>query len=211
MDIAIRSFGGEISIFTYNVSTSPADVANDPTVRSSRFLGGGISRVDESTSGEYLDELVIGGEWEVKRSWALGVKYIQRDLKDVIEDALAADGDYFIGNPGQGLMGGTYDLGYAFGYNETLHALDKPTRQYEAIEFTASKRLTKNFQFLASLLWSDLEGDYDGSFQLSTGQLDPNLNSAFDYYDFSVNNQGTLSNNREYQAKFDGVYQWDNG
>ncbi len=211
MDIATRSFGGEISIFTYNVSTSPADVANDPTVRSSRFLGGGISRVDESTSGEYLDELVIGGEWEVKRSWALGVKYIQRDLKDVIEDALAADGDYFIGNPGQGLMGGTYDLGYAFGYNETLHALDKPTRQYEAIEFTASKRLTKNFQFLASLLWSDLEGDYDGSFQLSTGQLDPNLNSAFDYYDFSVNNQGTLSNNREYQAKFDGVYQWDNG
>ncbi|MCP3957998.1 MAG: TonB-dependent receptor, partial [bacterium] len=96
MDIAIRSFGGEISIFTYNVSTSPADVANDPTVRPARFLGGGISRVDPSTGGEYLEEMVIGGEWEVKRSWSVGVKYIQRDLKDVIEDALASDGDYFI-------------------------------------------------------------------------------------------------------------------
>ncbi len=210
MDIVIRSFGNEISIFSYNLSNSPADVANDPTVRSARFLGG-ISRVDEATSGEYLDELVLGGEWEVKRSWSVGVKYIQRDLKDVIEDALAADGDYFIGNPGQGLMGGTYDLGYAFGYNETLHSLDKPSREYQALEFTASKRLTKNFQFLASALWSELEGDYDGSFQLSTGQLDPNLNSAFDYYDFSVNNEGSLSNDREWQLKFDGVYQWDSG
>ncbi len=211
MDIVIRSFGGEIQIFTYNLSSSPNDVFHDPRVRASRFLGGGISRVDENVSGQYLDELVIGGEWEVKRSWSVGAKVIKRDLKDVIEDALSADGDYFIGNPGQGLMEGTYDLGYAFGYNDTLHLLDKPSREYTAVELTASKRLTKNFQFLASALWSELEGDYDGSFQLSTGQLDPNLNSAFDYYDFSVNNQGQLSNDREWQLKFDGIYQWDFG
>ncbi|MDH3744400.1 MAG: TonB-dependent receptor [Acidobacteriota bacterium] len=211
MDIVIRSFGGEIQIFTYNVSDSPNDVANDPTVRNSRFLGGGISRVDPGVSGQYLDEIVFGGEWEVKKSWSVGVKYINRDLKDVIEDALAADGDYFIGNPGQGLMAGTYDLGYAFGYNDTLHQLNKPSRTYEAVEFTTSKRLTNNFQFLASALWSELKGDYDGTFQLSTGQLDPNLNSAFDYFDFSVNNTGLLSNDREWQLKFDGIYQFNNG
>ena len=211
MDIVIRSFGGEIQIFTYNLSNSPDVVNHDPRVRASRFLGGGISNVDPELSGQYLDELVIGGEWEVKRSWSLGAKYIQRDLKDVIEDALSATGDYFIGNPGQNALSGTYDLGYAFGYNNTLHLLDKPVRTYEAIELTASKRLTKNFQFLASALWSELEGDYDGNFQLSTGQLDPNLNSAFDYYDFSVNNQGQLSNDREWQLKFDGIYQFDFG
>jgi len=211
MDIVIRSFGGEISIFTYNLSFSPDDVASNPAVRSSRFLGGGISRVDPSTEGQKLDELVVGGEWEVKRGWSVGVKYIQRDLKNVIEDALAADGDYFIGNPGKGLMAGTYDIGYAFGYNDTLHSLDVPTREYQAVELTTSKRLTKNFQFLASALWSELKGTYDGTFQLSTGQLDPNLNSAFDYYDFSVNNSGFLSNDREWQLKFDGIYQWDNG
>jgi hypothetical protein len=211
MDIVIRSFGGEIQIFTYNLSDSPNDVANDFDVRNSRFLGGGISRVDPGVSGQKLDELVIGGEWEVKKSWSVGVKYINRDLKDVIEDALSADGDYFIGNPGQGLMAGTYDLGYAFGYNDVLHDLNKPSRTYDGVELTASKRLTKNFQFLASALWSELKGDYDGTFQLSTGQLDPNLNSAFDYFDFSVNNTGLLSNDRTWQLKFDGIYQFDNG
>ncbi len=211
VDIAIRSFGGEISIFTYNLSPDPSVVANDPTVRASRFLGGGISRVDPDLTGQFLDEIVVGGEWEVKRSWSLGAKYIQRDLADVIEDALAADGSYFIGNPGQGQLEGTFDLGYAFGYNNTLHQLDEPTREYTGIELTASKRLTKNFQFLASALWSELKGDYDGSFQLSTGQLDPNLNSAFDYFDFSVNNDGFLSNDREWQLKFDGIYQFDFG
>ncbi len=211
MDIVIRSFGGEIQIFTYNLSPDPNVVAHNPDVRASRFLGGGISRVDPSLTGQSLDEIVVGGEWEFKRSWSVGVKYIQRELNDVIEDALSADGDYFIGNPGQNELSGTFDLGYAFGYNNTLHQLQEPTREYTAIEFTASKRLTKNFQFLASALWSELEGDYDGSFQLSTGQLDPNLNSAFDYFDFSVNNEGLLSNDREWQLKFDGIYQFDFG
>ena len=211
MDIVIRSFGGEISAFTYNVSPLPSDVSNDFSVRPSRFLGGGISRVDPSIEGQHLEEIVVGCEWEVKNSWAVGVKYIQRDLKSVIEDALSDDADYFIGNPGRGLMEGTFDLGYAFGYNSVLHALDEPVRTYDAIELTASKRLTKNFQFLASALWSELKGSYDGTFQLSTGQLDPNLNSAFDYFDFSVNNNGNLSNDREWQLKFDGIYQFDNG
>ena len=44
------------------------------------------------------------------------------------------------------------------------------------------------------MLWSSLEGNYDGLFQASTGQLDPNLNSAYDYADFAVNNEGPLSN-----------------
>jgi len=210
MDIVIRSFGGEISIFSYNLSPLEADVANDPTVRNARFLGGGLSPLDPTAKGEYLDELVIGAEMEIGKA-VYGLKYISRDLKNVLEDALAADGDYFIGNPGRGLMKGTYDLGYAFGYNDTLHELPIPTREYTAIEFTLNKRLTDNFQFLASLIWSDLKGSYDGSYQISTGQLDPNLNSAFDYFDFSVNNDGKLSNNREWQAKFDGIYRFDFG
>src|SRR5262249_36894275 len=46
----------------------------------------------------------------------------------------------------------------------------------------------------------------DGTFQVSTGQLDPNINSAFDYADFMVNNEGRLSNERVHQIKFDGSY-----
>jgi hypothetical protein len=211
MDIVIRSFGGEISIFAYNISPSPDVVFNDFSVRPSRFLGGGISRVDPNTEGQYLDEFVVGGELEVRKGLNVGVKYISRELKNVLEDALAADGDYFIGNPGKGLMEGTFDMGHAFGYNDTLHPLPVPTREFTGVEVTVTKRMTKNFLFLASALWSELEGSYDGSFQLSTGQLDPNLNSAFDYFDFSVNNDGLLSNDREWQFKFDGIYQFDFG
>jgi len=220
MDIVIRSYGDEISIFSYNLSDDPNDVASDPTVRSSRILGG-ISRTDPGTKGQHLEELVAGVEWEFAPDWAAGFKYINRDLKKVIEDALAADGDYFIGNPSEGLMTDTYDIGYAYGYNEdacavpetcpNFHPIDTPTRKFTGYEFTLQKRFSNNFQFITSFLFSDLKGNYDGLFQASTGQLDPNLNSAFDYADFQVNNEGNLSNDIPFQWKFDGIYRFNFG
>jgi hypothetical protein len=213
MDIVIRSFGGEINGFLYNFDQDPGAIFADPLARSgtSTVRGGGISRVDPGTEGQYIEELVIGGEMEVFDNMAVGVKYINRELNSVIEDALSADGAYFIGNPGKNELSGTYDLGYAFGYNETFHQLDEPVREYEGVEVTVRRNLSNNFQYLASALWSELQGSYDGLFQASTGQLDPNLNSAFDYYDFSVNNNGLLSGDRTWQFKFDGSYQFDFG
>ena len=76
---------------------------------------------------------------------------------------------------------------------------------------TASKRFGNNWQFLASAVFSKLEGNYDGTFQVSTGQLDPNINSAFDYADFLVNADGKLSNDRNVQLKFDGSYEFSSG
>jgi hypothetical protein len=141
----------------------------------------------------------------------VGLKYIKRDLGRVIEDALTASGEYFIGNPGTGLLSGTYDIGAAYGYNDILHAVPEPVRKFEGFEATLTKRFSNNFQFIASALFSTLEGNYDGTFQASTGQLDPNLNSAYDYYDFEVNNNGKLSNDRPTQLKFDGIYRFDFG
>jgi len=221
MDIVIRSFGDEISIFSYNLSDDPNDVASDPTVRSSRILGG-ISRTDPGIKGQHLEEAVLGVEWEFAPNWAAGFKYIQRDLKEVIEDALSADGDYFIGNPSEGLMTDTFDIGYAYGYNADLcdgtpetcpnfHSIPTPTREFTGYEFTLQKRFSNNFQFITSFLFSDLKGNYDGLFQASTGQLDPNLNSAFDYADFQVNNEGNLSNDIPFQFKFDGIYRFNFG
>ncbi len=211
MDIVIRSFGGEISIFSYNLSDDPNDVALDPRVRNSRITGGTFSDVDPDLKGQYIEEWVLGAEYEVMQDWAVGIKYVKRDLGRIIEDALSASGNYFIGNPSEGLMEGTYDIGYAYGDNDVLHTLPKPTREFEGFELTLTKRFSNNFQFLASALFSTLEGNYDGTFQASTGQLDPNLNSAFDYYDFSVNNDGKLSNDRPAQYKFDGIYRFDFG
>ncbi len=219
MDIVIRSFGGEISVFSYNLSDDPNNVANDPTVRPSRILGGGFSAVDPNTKGQNLEEYVLGFEYEFASDWAAGIKYINRQLNRVIEDALSADGHYYIGNPAYGQMTGTYDLGYAYGYNPcptpeecpNFHPIPVPTREFSGIELTLKKRFSNNFQFITSFLFSDMTGNYDGTFQASTGQLDPNLNSAFDYADFQVNNTGQLSNDIPFQFKFDGIYRFNFG
>ena len=65
----------------------------------------------------------------------------------------------------------------------------------------ARKRFTNNWQFLASAVFSKLEGNYDGTFQASTGQLDPNINSAFDYADFLVNADGPVEQRPERPAQ----------
>jgi hypothetical protein len=212
MDIVIRAFGGEITVFSYNLSDDPNDVANDPAVRPARYLGGGFSRVDPNVKGQYLEEIVAGFEYEFAPNWAASIKYINRDLKKVIEDALALDGDYFIGNPGFGEMTETFTQATAWGYNDAGPVpLDVPERTFNGVELTLQKRFSSNFQFITSLLFSELTGTYDGLFQASTGQLDPNLNSAFDYADFQVNNKGDLSNDIPIQFKFDGIYRFDFG
>ena len=87
----------------------------------------------------------------------------------------------------------------------------KAKRVYDSVELTARKRYQDGWQLMASYVWSKLEGNYDGTFQVSTGQLDPNINSAYDYADFLVNADGKLSNDRTHFLKFDGSYEVQKG
>jgi hypothetical protein len=118
-----------------------------------------------------------------------------------------AQNNYFVTNPGSGLgaNGGTI--------NGDTVPVPKPTRKYTAIELHGQKRFSNNYQFFASYVWSRLKGNYDGTTQVSTGQLDPNINSAYDYADFEVNNSGggLLSADRTHQIKFYGSYTVPNG
>ena len=129
-----------------------------------------------------------------------------RNLGRVIEDFLVpSEGHYFIANPASGI-----GREMAF-YDYTPVAAPDVRRQNYAFELSARKRFSQGWQFLASYVWSRLEGNYDGTFQVSTGQLDPNINSAFDYADFLVNAEGKLSNDRSNQLKFDGSYEFQGG
>ena len=133
------------------------------------------------------------------------MKASYRNLGRVIEDFLVpTEGNYFIANPGEGTLGQT------LAFYDQVHTAPAPKaeRKNLAFELDARKRFSNNWQFLASYVWSKLEGNYDGTFQNSTGQLDPNINSAFDYADFLVNAQGRLSAERQHQLKFDGSYQF---
>lgn len=207
MDINIRSFGGELTCFCYNLSSDPANLTPDPAApRKSAVLGNGVEPVDPNLKGQHIEELLAGYEYEIAPNLAVGVKGTYRKLGDVIEDMLiGTTGGYLIANPGTG-------IGREAGFYEGGTVITpKAKRVYKGVEINANKRFTNNYQFYASYLWSRLEGNYDGTFQASTGQLDPNINSAFDYADFIVNNHGLLSNDRTHQLKFNGSYTFSGG
>jgi Carboxypeptidase regulatory-like domain/TonB dependent receptor-like, beta-barrel len=207
MDINIRAFGGELQCFCYNFDINPSNTIPDPTapVKSSLF-GSSIEPVDPNLKGQYIEEFLTGFEYQLQNNVVLGAKFTRRNLGRVIEDFLIpSDLTYFIANPGSGIGSEVTFFDY------TSAPAPKARRQETAFELTAQKRFSRNYQLLASAVFSKLEGNYDGTFQNSTGQLDPNINSAFDYADFLVNADGKLSNDRKFQFKLDGSYSFSSG
>jgi len=211
MDMVIRSFGNEILAFQYNFhgyfDPLKNDVSCDPEVialglRSRCTITGGDTPVDPNLKGQYMQEYIFGGEVEVAPDFVVGVKYINRNLGRVIEDMLTQELIYQIANPGEGSGKVTYD----FNTGEIAFPVPKAKREFQGVEVTARKRFSNNWSVMASYLWSTLKGNYDGTFQASTGQLDPNINSAFDYGEFQVNNTGDLTSDRRHQFKVDASY-----
>jgi len=207
MDINIRSFGGELLCFCYNFSPDPANTAPASTAPRRSSLLGGPEPVDPDLKGQYIDEILVGVEREIAPAFVVGARFNYRKLGRVIEDFLVpSSGEYFIANPAEGTLG--QSLGF---YDGTSVASPQARRTNKSFELTARKRFTNNWQLVASYVWSKLEGNYDGVFQSSTGQLDPNINSAFDYADFLINADGRLTNDRRHQLKFDGSYAFGQG
>jgi Carboxypeptidase regulatory-like domain/TonB dependent receptor len=202
-DINIRSFGGELTAFSYNFSPDAANYLPVSGTPGKNALLGGPEAADPNLKGQYIDEYIGGFEYEVAPKTTASVRYIYRNLGRVIEDFLVpSSGEYFVANPGQGTLGQT------LAFYDGVHTAPSPqaTRTNNSLEFSVKKRYSDNWQLLASYVYSKLDGNYDGTFQQSTGQLDPNINSAFDYADFLVNAQGELSNEHKNQLKLDGSY-----
>jgi hypothetical protein len=207
MDINIRAFGGELVCFCYNSSPDAANWQPDPAApRRSSILGSSVEPVDPNLKGQHIEEYLAGYDQEIRPNLSVGVKGTYRKLGNVIEDMLiGTTGSYLIANPGSGIG---REAGFYEGGNVVTPAAK---RTFKGVELHAEKRFSNNTQFFGSYLWSRLEGNYDGTFQASTGQLDPNINSAFDYADFIVNNHGLLSSDRTHQVKFFGSYTMSNG
>lgn len=211
MDMNIRAFGGEIQAFSYNFSPNPNDIQPDPFFDTedapvSNTYVGGATPVDPDLKGQYVDETIVGFEYELANNLAVGLQGTYRQLGRVVEDFLdPVSGHYHIANPGVGS-----GVAMAFYDYEPAVAPDVE-RTFQGVQLHARKRFSNRAQVFASYLWSRLEGNYDGLFQVSTGQLDPNINSAFDYADFMINSQGLLSNDRTHQFKLHGSYSFDRG
>lgn len=243
MDINIRFMGTESSAFFYNQSETDLNRDFDICNTSGTSCGGvrgslplldllervyGIYPIDPDLKGQSVDEFNFGYETQVGANWSFGVQGVYKTLNRVIEDGGAviinAEGDpefvYVVGNPGEGTMTQVPTLG-----TDEDHvpygpwAISKPKRDYQALQLTARRRLSENWGLFASYVYSKLEGNYDGTYQRSTGQLDPMINSAFDYYEFGVKwdaecyktgtceeLDGPLSNDRRHQVKVDLYY-----
>ena len=214
MDLVIRSFSYERQprIVNYDpVAVTPDANAESDFGTASAILGGFTEPSDPNIKGQYLEEFILGGEREFAPNWVVGAKGIYRSYKRVIEDFLCVnDGTYCIGNPGHGIMQQVFTLDYS-----TQFPAPKPKRTYKGIQIDVTKRFSKNWQMLASYVYSKLDGNFDGEYAPFTNVgADPNISAAYDYYDFFTNgsdlsritNTGDLSNDRRHQLKFSAAY-----
>jgi hypothetical protein len=157
-------------------------------------------------ASQHEDDAIPGGETEVAKDPVIGVKDICRNLAQVIEDARTDQGVYFIGKPGQGVQTVDFDLRGGGPYT-----VPKATRTFKGIEIDVRKGFSNNWALIGSYLNSKPEGDYDGSFQESTGHLDPDNNSAYDDAEFQIHNgyngeNRPLTNDRRHQLKVSASY-----
>jgi carboxypeptidase family protein/TonB-dependent receptor-like protein len=214
MDLVIRSFSYERQprIINYSPTSNLPDANAERDLKTpSAILGGFTEPADPNIKNQYITEVILGGEKEIVSNLSVGVKGIYRSYGRVVEDFLCSDdGTYCIGNPGEGIMKRIFTLDYS-----TTYPAPKPKRTFKGVQFDASRRFSNDWQWMASYLWSKLDGNYDGEYAPFTNiGADPNISAAYDYYDFFTNgtdlstitNHGPLSNDRRHQVKFSGVY-----
>ncbi|HVT19102.1 MAG TPA: TonB-dependent receptor [Thermoanaerobaculia bacterium] len=214
MDLVIRSFSFErqARIFNFSAnSTAPDPAAEAALGRTSAIFGGFTEPSDPRLHNQYINEAILGYERQVLPDVAVGIKAIERDYGNVIEDFLCmTDGTYCIGNPGNGIMHRIFTLDYS-----TTYPAPKAKRTYKGAQLDVTKRYSNNWQGLASYIYSKLDGNYDGTYAPFTNVgADPNISAAYDYYDFFTNgsdltritNTGPLSNDRRHQLKLSGIY-----
>ncbi len=215
LDINARAFGREqfnFYYFYYPEDGSLPTYTNNGTFFYIYQLGLGTS-VDANIEPMYTVEALAGFEYEVLPNVAVGIKYTDRSIENVIEDVSVDGGHtYFITNP-DGCFSENPVTGEPVHDTETGALLDEvcfpaPTRDYEAWELSLNKRFTNNWQLYASYVNAENVGNYGGLFRQDNGQLDPNITSLYDLPDLLVGAFGPLPNDREHQFKAYGSYLW---
>ena len=245
MDINDRSFGGEVSYTqTFQTKSMPAPCGTvDPRlggVDGTACLSASVPATTEQVIGskgvlvapgikaEYLDEMLVGGEYQVAADWKLGLTYQNRRLGRVIED-VSTDGaaTYLIANPGEWssdeeraletrLARATdpaekqrlqRDLTMFRG----IRTFDRPSRNYNAIEATVAHRFAQGLFVQGSYTYSQTEGNYPGSASYTNGQIDPNISSQYDLIELLANRRGPLPQDRPHSLKVDAFYTFDLG
>ncbi|HEX8493811.1 MAG TPA: TonB-dependent receptor [Pyrinomonadaceae bacterium] len=204
LDVNVRAGGDDIQQdkhINVNLYNAPqGSVVTTGTAGSLGCLGCAATPADPDLKPQTVNEVTAGFEYEIVKDLALGFRGIYRGQGSVIEDGSFDNGTtYFLFNPGESLTDRLAEsaIGERFG---------RARRYYRALEFTATKRFTNNYQFIASYVFSSLIGNYEGLFRNDNGQTDPNITSLFDLVGLLNNSYGRLPNDRPHQFKLDGSY-----
>ncbi len=190
------------------------------------LVGASGDLVAPGIKAQYMDEIVAGFEYEVIDDLKVGVSYQNRSLGRVIED-VSTDGanTYIISNPGefsqseaaafQQRINMTDDpaekarLTHQLQLFNGINIFDHPSRVYNALQFTLTRRFSKKLYLQASYTYSRTEGNYPGLVSYDNGQLDPNISSQFDLIELLANHAGPLPTDRPHYIKIDGYYTFD--
>ncbi len=213
LDVNVRAGGGDVQTdknFNVNTINAPAGALIVPGVSTGATnLGSHATPADVGLKPQSIREYTAGLEYEIGGDVVLGTRGVYRAMINVIEDGSFDDGDtYFIFNPGR-IGPGTTEENACAGdpvVGRAPQCFGRAQRFYRGIEFTANKRFTNNFQFIASYVFSSLIGNYEGLFRNDNGQSDPNITSLFDLQSLLANTYGRLPNDRPHQFKFNGSY-----
>ncbi len=211
LDINVRA-GSDTTQTDKNINVSTLNSpASAFVVTDIGNLGSTHTPIDPNLKPQDVREATAGFEYEIAKDLTIGARGIYRYQGWVIEDGSFDDGqNYFLFNPGRrgkGVATTTEDSA-CLGINgsPTAQCFGNARRYYRALEFTATKRFTNNYQFIASYVFSSLIGNYEGLFRNDNGQSDPNITSLFDLVSLLFNMYGRLPNDRPHQFKFDGSY-----
>src|ERR1043165_7545459 len=209
LDLNVRA-GGDSQQIDFNIRVSRLNApAGSTTITDFGNLGGDRTPIDPGLRPQTVNEYTAGIEYNLKSDFTLGFRGIYRAQENVIEDGSFDDGTtYFIFNPGRrgtGSQTTTEDLACK---DPTIGCFGPARRYYRALEFTATKRFSNNWQLISSYVFSSLIGNYEGLFRNDNGQSDPNITSLFDLVSLLKNTYGRLPNDRPHQLKLDGTYKW---
>jgi len=214
LDINVRASGGEIQN-DYHSNLSRLNGAPGATILSAfGNLGNHVTPADPGLKPQTVNEFTAGIEWSPSgmRDLTFGFRGIYRAQDEVIEDGSFDDGTtYFLFNPGRRGSGETTeDLACMGDASQGIAAqcFGPARRYYRALEFTATKRFSNRYHFIASYVFSSLIGNYEGLFRNDNGQSDPNITSLFDLVSLLNGTYGRLPNDRPHQFKLDGGYEW---
>ncbi len=228
LDLNIRALNGEDYIISeYQHTPGPAGYWYNPTgnpipaavrsggnntvtqngwtkVRARNLVAATLTPLSADLKAQYQDEYILGGEYQFGDVWSAGVRLVDRELKRVIEDfGVFTDPTdptlltgYAIANPGEGVLGSGYE---------------KPNRYYRAAEFTLQRAYRDNWQLMASYVYAQAQGNYEGLFQSGYEQLDPNITSLYDLPEFLVNSSGKLRADRPVNFKVHSSYKFPFG